>query len=107
MIGGLVMDVYILCRNNTHLLVEVAVEECHKNALQSVHGVEEVIVQLLQVTVLRVGADQCQQELDAEQGNQQDCGPRHPPTEREFGHSFVALLNVLSPSGHGVVSTHA
>lgn len=52
---------------NTHLFVEVTIEQSNEGALEPVHRVEGVVVRLLLGAVLRAGTDQSHKELDTEQ----------------------------------------
>jgi len=68
---------------DTHLLVEIAVEQCHQGTLQAVYGVEDVVINLFPGAVVCPGADQRHQKLNTEQRYEQEGGSCHPPAKTE------------------------
>lgn len=68
---------------DTHLFVEVAVQQCHQGTLQAVNGVEDVVIHLFPVAVVCIGSDQRHQKLNTKQRHEHDGGSRHPPAETE------------------------
>jgi hypothetical protein len=80
---------------DTHLSVEIAVQQCHQGTLQAVHSVEDVIINLFHIAVVCLGADQRNQELNTEQRYEQDGGSYHPPAETELLVTpFLLMINI-------------
>jgi hypothetical protein len=79
---------------DTHLFVEIAVQQCHQGTLQPVHSVEDVVINLFQVAVISLGADQRNQKLNTEQRYEHDGGLCHPPAETELVTQFLLMINI-------------
>ena len=69
---------------DTHLFVEITVQQCDQGTLQAVHSVEDVVINLFKVAVVCLGAGQRHQKLHTEQRYKQDGGSCHPPAQTEL-----------------------
>jgi len=77
---------------DTHLFVEIAVEQCHQGTLKAVYSVEDVVISLFHVTVICLGTDQRNQKLNTEERYEQDGGSYHPPAETELITPFLLMI---------------